>query len=271
MINESLARQAKENMSHDSYKDGSATSEFNRYIADVKEQIEHAKTKVSEEGKQRLDNLLIRHTTEYANWINKYNANGAGHVSSFISGAANYDMRRHQKYLNKLDKLFAEYDKIKDISSQIHAIVTGDKIIKSDDKNAVEKLQEKLAKAQEEHQGYKDYNINARKEKKPALPAYVLSNSNGRIKAIKDRLARLERLAAVAEVTPKIETEINGVKIVDNMEAQRLQMFFDGKPSAEIRKELKSNGFRWTPSAGAWQCYRNHHAMTKAERIASMA
>mgnify|MGYP000567974511 CR=1 FL=1 len=33
----------------------------------------------------------------------------------------------------------------------------------------------------------------------------------------------------------------------------RLQLFFEEKPSEEQRRELKSNGFKWAPSQGAWQ------------------
>lgn len=33
----------------------------------------------------------------------------------------------------------------------------------------------------------------------------------------------------------------------------RIQFIFDGKPDAEVRTILKSNGFRWAPSQGAWQ------------------
>ena len=33
----------------------------------------------------------------------------------------------------------------------------------------------------------------------------------------------------------------------------RYQIIFDGKPDAEIRTLLKSNGFKWAPSQGAWQ------------------
>ena len=36
-----------------------------------------------------------------------------------------------------------------------------------------------------------------------------------------------------------------------NREDNRLQVFFDGKPDADTRAELKSNGFRWAPSVGA--------------------
>lgn len=264
MINEELARRNHENYSFSDYKEGSTTAEYNKVIKEATEQIERAKLKVSDEGKAKLNNLLARYKANYANWINKYNSNGASHVSVMISGSANYNMNKHNKYLNREGKLWEEYDNIKDISNQIYTIVNGDKIIKSDDANAIEKLKEKLAKAQEEHQSYKGYNIKARKEGKETLAPYVLANSNGRMKAIKDRIAHLERLAAIAETTPATETEINGIKIIDNLEAQRLQIIFPGKPDLETRTELKKHGFRWCPTNSAWQRYRS----LEAERIA---
>lgn len=270
MINEALAKRAKENVSFSDYKQGSATAGYNAEIAEIKRQIDEAKSKVSPEAQERLEKLFEWYKNAYATWINKHNANGANHVSVMISGPSNYNMRHHEKYLARENKLWAEYEELDNISHKIHAIVTGDKIIKSDDDDAIEKLKEKLEKALAEHQGYKDYNITARKEKKETLPAYVIANSNGRIKAIRDRLVHLEELAVRAKATPQTETEINGVRIVDNLEAQRVQMFFDGKPSAETREELKTNGFRWTPSIGAWQSYRNYGAIQKAEKIAKM-
>ena len=271
MINEDLARRNKENSSFSDYKAGSATSEYNASILAATKKIEVAKAKVSEEGKARLEKLLDTYKYKLADWTNRYNANGAGHVSVMIAGPSNYNMSKHNKYVSKEGKLLEEYTEISDIDSKIYTIVNGDKIIKSDDANAIEKLQEKLAKALEEHQGYKDYNIKARKEKTQPLAPYVLQNSNGRIKAIRDRIAHLERLAAIAAATPKEEqtTETNGIKIIDNIEAQRLQIIFNGKPSAEVRNELKKNGFRWCPTNSAWQRYRSNEAIRIAKEIVS--
>lgn len=271
IINEESARRSRENMSFSDYKPGSATAEYNAVIADASEKIEKAKSKVSPEGQERLDNLLASFGSNYASWTNKSNANGAGHVSVMISGGSNYNMRAHEKYMNRESKLWEEYDNIKDIDSRIWAIIRGDKIIKSDDENAIEKLQDKLLKEQEKHQAYKDYNAKARKDGKETLAAYVLQNSNGRIKGIKDRIAHLERLAVKAEATPRVETEVNGITIIDNLEAQRLQIIFPGKPDTEVRDQLKKNGFRWCPTAGAWQSYRSERAGKFAQEIAKGA
>ena len=45
-------------------------------------------------------------------------------------------------------------------------------------------------------------------------------------------------------------------------------MIFPDKPEENIRKILKSNGFRWSPSFGAWQRNRNSLSIMKAKSIA---
>jgi len=272
LINESLAQRSKENMSFSDYTPGSATAEFNQEITEVTTAIEKAKAKVSEEAQVKLDRLLASHTHRYATWTNKRNANGAGHVSAMICGPSNYNMSKHNKYLSREGKLWAEYDEFKNIYNRIESIVTGDRMIKSNDANAIDKLKEKLANALEEHAGYKAFNAQARKDKTAPHMPYVMSNSNGRIKGIKDRIAQLERAQArgTQEVVIQPETEgAEGIRIVDNVEAARLQIFFNGKPSAETRTQLKKNGFRWTPSISAWQSYRSDHASRAAQEIVS--
>lgn len=66
---------------------------------------------------------------------------------------------------------------------------------------------------------------------------------------------------------------INGeaVQIVRNKEIMRLQLIFDGKPSDETRNKLKSNGFRWAPSQGAWQRLLNSNAEYALKRISDNA
>jgi hypothetical protein len=299
MINEDLAKRAKENMSFSDYKPGNATAEYNAVIVEATAKIEKAKTRVSDEGKARLDNLLERYKAQYANWTNKFNANGASHVSVMISGPSGFNHRAHEKYLNREGKLWAEYDDIKDIDSKISAIVTGDKIIKSDDANAIEKLKDKLAKLEARQELMKAANAIVRKNKlsdnekieqlvklphinedtarrllKPdycgriGFPSCELTNNNANTRTVKQRIAKLEKIAAVAEVTPQIETEINGIKIIDNLEIQRLQIIFPGKPDADTRNKLKKNGFRWSPTNGAWQSYRNYNAERTAKEIA---
>jgi hypothetical protein len=93
---------------------------------------------------------------------------------------------------------------------------------------------------------------------------YHLTNNNGNMKRIKDRIAGLERVAT-AETK---ETELpGGVRMVENVEANRVQLFFPGKPSAEVRTLLKRSGFRWSPSEGAWQRHLNGGGVWRARQV----
>jgi hypothetical protein len=92
---------------------------------------------------------------------------------------------------------------------------------------------------------------------------YVFSNLSGNIRTVKQRIQKLETTAS-EETT---ERELNGVKIVENVEDNRLQLFFDGKPSDEVRTDLKRNGFKWSRYNGCWQRHRSRWATSQAEEL----
>jgi hypothetical protein len=102
---------------------------------------------------------------------------------------------------------------------------------------------------------------------------FQLSNNSAEIRRLRDRVAVLERRAADVEAAacntaedPELELA-GGVRIVENKLEQRLQIFFPDKPSAELRGRLKGRGFRWAPSAGAWQRQLTANAIEAARAI----
>ena len=56
-----------------------------------------------------------------------------------------------------------------------------------------------------------------------------------------------------------------------NTEANRLQIFFEDKPDEATREALKSNGFRWSPKAGAWQRQLTSNAYYAADYVKAIA
>jgi predicted peroxiredoxin len=68
--------------------------------------------------------------------------------------------------------------------------------------------------------------------------------------------------------TVAVDTVINGVRLLENREANRLQLFFDGKPMQEIIIQLKQHGFRWCRSQGAWQRHISNNALYWGRAIA---
>ena len=92
---------------------------------------------------------------------------------------------------------------------------------------------------------------------------FTLSNNNVNIRRFKKRLEFFEK----QRNQETKEICINEIKIIDNVEANRLQIFFPGKPDEEIRKKLKSNGFRWSPRNNCWQSYRGDRYLISMHKL----
>jgi Domain of unknown function (DUF3560)/Large polyvalent protein associated domain 29 len=84
---------------------------------------------------------------------------------------------------------------------------------------------------------------------------YELSNNSANIRSTKLRLVSLEKQLEKAEQAETVEVDHPelGLKVVENNLINRLQIIFTGKPCKEVREVLKTCGFRWAPSQGAWQ------------------
>lgn len=158
----------------------------------------------------------------------------------------------------------------------------------SDDPNAAEKLEDKITRLEQRQERMKATNKLVRKNDREGLldlgyseqaidalfkpdfagrtgyPDYLLTNNSAEIRRLKQRLQQIQ--AHRADQTS--EREINGVRIVDNVEENRLQMFFPTKPAAHIRALLKSHGFRLSPSQGCWQARRGPNAQYWSDQIA---
>ena len=93
--------------------------------------------------------------------------------------------------------------------------------------------------------------------------SYQLTNNNAEIRRVK---ARIEQLSKQAQQEFS-GWEFDGGRVEMNREDNRLQVFFDGKPDADTRAELKSSGFRWAPSVGAWQRQLTDNAIRAADRL----
>ena len=80
---------------------------------------------------------------------------------------------------------------------------------------------------------------------------------------MKDRIKSLSQQREIGYVG----WEFEGGKVEANAEANRLQILFEEKPDAATREELKSNGFRWSPKAEAWQRQLTDNAYRSADYI----
>ena len=99
-------------------------------------------------------------------------------------------------------------------------------------------------------------------EKKP-YPTWALSNNSAEIRRVKDKLEELEHL-------DKMEAEntmFPGGEMRINLEINRIQFVFNEIQPIEVRKLLKSHGFKWAPSEKAWQRQRTLNAVNVTNRL----
>ncbi len=82
---------------------------------------------------------------------------------------------------------------------------------------------------------------------------YPLTNNNANIRRVKARIVELQNAP-----TETVETEYVSFKITESVEDNRVQIFFDRKPDADIRRHLKQAGFRWAPTVGADGAWQRH-------------
>jgi len=93
------------------------------------------------------------------------------------------------------------------------------------------------------------------------FPAYTLSNNNANIHNVMRRIEDLKNRSEYAG------WEFAGGRAEINEAENRLQLFFDNKPSEKEREQLKANGFKWAPSQSAWQRQLTRNAIYSAGRI----
>ncbi|MBQ6091400.1 MAG: hypothetical protein IJL07_09070 [Lachnospiraceae bacterium] len=275
-IDEERARSAHEMMSFRDYKPGSKTEEYQSYVNKAYD-IADAIAEERQADAEKAYGLAERYAKRLADNMNAESRIGCMCPSVMISGPSNFPVRRKEKQNAAWDRNHKEWNEIQEILHRIEDIRYGREIIKSSDEDAVEKLEKKLeelkamqekmkaankaVRAKDEEQGnaklrelgFTDEQIS--ELRKPdfcgriGFPDYALQNNNANIHRVEDRIKSLK---ATKEKGTQ-EEEYGSFKVVENTEIMRIQIFFDGKPEPEVRDLLKTNGFKWAPSQGAWQ------------------
>lgn len=208
-------------------------------------------------------------------------------ASSMITGPARFPVARQERASAREHKISGEMlayiDRVRAAIKKeaYYAEHPEARPVMAGDSDAVERLREKLANLEKIQAQMVAANKAIRKGDRAALVAvlgneeradavtvkrgwwgngfapFELTNNNAKIKATRERIAELEkRKATVAK-----DIVINGVRVLENTEAMRLQLFFNGKPAPEVIALLKSKGFKWSPSNMAWQRMLNNNAI----------
>lgn len=199
------------------------------------------------------------------------------------------DARYRERAGNKMRQSIVASDKADYYEHKAQA-AENNTAISSDDPEAIAKLTEKLEELKKSQELMKAVNAHYRKrgtchgveglseelaekldwdvKNGPSwvnvpFPAYSLSLNNKEIHRVQDRIKTLTEAKELGYTGWTFE----GGRVEANQDKNRLQIFFDEIPSEELRKELKSWGFRWARSEGAWQRQLTDNAIYAASRI----
>jgi hypothetical protein len=218
----------------------------------------------------------------------------ADEIASFIPPGqpilvGHHSEKRHRKDLeriqNSMRKGFSLIETANHLEQRAASSESNDAIF-TEDPQAIQKLEAKiegLEKAQARMkevnrrirvgQSLQDLGISVSAEenlktpdflRRVGFPDYALKNNNANIRRLKARLEAIRKTQT--QDTPE-EIEVNGIRLVENIELNRIQLFFPGKPAVEVRDKLKSDGFRWSPFNGCWQRHRSPLATHLAKRF----
>ena len=291
-INEAAAKRAKDANSFSDYKQGSATAEYRHYVDEAVQLAERQKQRVDPMYHEKIDSLLDTYARKLAANMNKGYEIDARVPSILIAGGSNFPTRKKEKQNAVRDSNYREWQDIQGLLDKIRS--TGMGGISADDPQAVQKLEKKLESLEKSQETMKAVNAYYRKHKtldgcphlspeqleklkadmasswhlgdKP-FATWALSNNSAEIRRVKDRIKSLSQQKEIGFVG----WEFDGGKVEANTEANRLQIFFEDKPDEATREALKSNGFRWSPKAGAWQRQLASNAYYAADYIKAIA
>ncbi len=242
---------------------------------------------------ERLDNRAARVQAESKTALDR--AKGMSSAIPFGQPilVGHHSEGRDRRYRERIDKTYRRGFELQTEAQRLEDAAEAARkndSISSDDPLAVLKLEIKIADAEKTQARMKQANAAIRKCQDPteAIPAliemgylestahkltrpdfagrigfadYMLRNNNANIRRMKERLADLVALRAqelpATNATAGPEEVFPGLQVVRNAEENRLQLLFEDKPDAITRKVLKTGGWRWSPTHGAWQRFLN--------------
>lgn len=202
--------------------------------------------------------------------------------------------KRHRRDLDRIHgnmgKAIEKAAEAKQLALRAEAVGTGG--ISSDDPEAVVKLSEKLQRLEERQDWMKRVNAAWRAAREP-LPndteawrriaealvveaeslndlrmemarrwqfqpgapflSYTISGGTAEMRRVRQRIDELRR--ATRATSSRVDHGV--LELVENVEENRIQLIFPGKPDEATRALLKQWGFRWSPTASAWQRHLN--------------
>lgn len=291
-IDENAARLSHQMMSMRDYPEGSKTAEYRKYADRAYDLAE----RIAQERAKQADwawRIAERYARKMADNLNAGSRIGTMCPSIMISGGGNFPIRKKEKQNAVSDRNMQEFQELQGYLDRLEQILHGKEVIRSDEEDAIEQLEDKFDKLEGAQVQMKEVNAYYRKHKTfdgcPDLtekerrqieedwargrykgipfPPYALSNNNANMKRIRQRIEGLKREKSWESTEQEIACGGLDVTVKENVEEMRIQLFFEDKPEPEVRDLLKGEAFKWSPHNECWQRQLTDNARNAVKRV----
>jgi hypothetical protein len=235
------------------------------------------------------DDIIAEYVERYKKFFSSYLSAKSRTFSVMITGAGNFPVRRHEKanrseqrhyeifrewrqrakksivrkaapkktYSSELERYKAELESMK----KMHELM----------KEGNKRIKQAKAKGEDISQYLKDtFNIAPHMIDWTLKFGFGLTNNNANMKRVEERIKELEKKEQMRNEQPEKEHIYKWGKIVLNYELDRIQVFFETRPTNEELykyKQLGLNSFNWSPSNAAWQRKITNNAIYQTKRM----
>lgn len=235
---------------------------------------------------------------KFHSWVAEILAKESRVASAFVTGPAKFNFARNEKAINAHRKACEDFDAWRE--KRIKAIHKAIENAKPEEQRNEERWASIRAEIDRTAENIIDIDVNnapyrralfvnsiynkaetlARNGDKEMLDRYVEHVKEWNTKVKKPLVTSRHKFWQLQELCDKyiarkeeragrenVTIEKDGYTIVKNFADDRLQIIYDGKPDRTTISNLKSNGFRWSPSNMAWQRQLTSNAYYAAARV----
>jgi hypothetical protein len=278
---EQTAQRAYNNISFSPERRG--TQIVNDYGEELNGDIEELKkADISEE-------TISEYVERYKRFFSSYLGAKSRTFSVMITGAGNFPVRRHEKANRSEQRHYEIFREWRQRAKK--AIVRKAAPIKTY-LSELERYKAELESMKKNHELMKEGNkrIKQAKAKCEDITQYLietfniqphmidwtlkfgfgLTNNNANMKRVEERIKELEKKEKMRNEQPEKEYIYSWGKVVLNYEADRIQVFFETRPTSDELNKYKSlglNSFNWSPSNSAWQRKITNNAIWQTKRM----
>lgn len=254
------------------------------YTAQLNEDIEE----LASSGAQ--DEQIEGYKTRFNSFVLQYFNKEAQVMSAMITGPARFPTARNQKRQRSVDNHLEVFNQwrvraIRSIKRSNSPTVTISGELQAN--------RDKLDKLKRYHEIMKTFNAMMRKKAptqeiaqacnlkieqveellKPdfcgrcGFAQYQLTNNLATIKATEQRIQVLEAKDMNQQTQRQDVVQLEGLKVEINHQADRIQLYYDGKPDSETITKLKRSAFKWSPTNKCWQRKITANALSDTRQL----